>query len=140
TGTEIECVLRCAQRSVRGRPGTRSDSAAGRSAGNGLSRREEARPGGGLHLPTRRSTGSEEHTSELQSLRHLVCRLLLEKNKNDVITLITSRHIDDCGTYPGVVQLSCVIWSQVYAGVYCFNDALIGSNHNLHNIYLVLCL
>src|SRR5947199_8040541 len=28
---------------------------------------------------------SEEHTSELQSLRHLVCRLLLEK-KNRVIT------------------------------------------------------
>src|SRR5437899_5793409 len=27
-------------------------------------------------------TRSEEHTSELQSLRHLVCRLLLEK-KND---------------------------------------------------------
>src|SRR5262245_11593233 len=25
---------------------------------------------------------SEEHTSELQSLRHLVCRLLLEKNNN----------------------------------------------------------
>src|SRR5205814_6891571 len=25
-------------------------------------------------------TRSEEHTSELQSLRHLVCRLLLEKN------------------------------------------------------------
>src|SRR5262245_3940590 len=25
---------------------------------------------------------SEEHTSELQSLRHLVCRLLLEKQKN----------------------------------------------------------
>src|SRR5258705_1446353 len=28
---------------------------------------------------------SEEHTSELQSLRHLVCRLLLEKKKNVVI-------------------------------------------------------
>src|SRR5262245_62519776 len=30
---------------------------------------------------------SEEHTSELQSLRHLVCRLLLEKknkNKNEI--------------------------------------------------------
>src|SRR5205814_4426855 len=26
---------------------------------------------------------SEEHTSELQSLRHLVCRLLLEKKKID---------------------------------------------------------
>src|SRR5205814_6445060 len=29
-------------------------------------------------VPTSRS---EEHTSELQSLRHLVCRLLLEKKK-----------------------------------------------------------
>src|SRR5215831_181925 len=28
---------------------------------------------------------SEEHTSELQSLRHLVCRLLLEKKKNPVV-------------------------------------------------------
>src|SRR5262245_62443586 len=28
------------------------------------------------------SSRSEEHTSELQSLRHLVCRLLLEKKKN----------------------------------------------------------
>src|SRR5262245_64284196 len=27
------------------------------------------------------NTRSEEHTSELQSLRHLVCRLLLEKKK-----------------------------------------------------------
>src|ERR1035441_10878697 len=27
-----------------------------------------------------RALRSEEHTSELQSLRHLVCRLLLEKN------------------------------------------------------------
>src|SRR5258706_3281658 len=31
----------------------------------------------GLHLPWR----SEEHTSELQSLTNLVCRLLLEKKK-----------------------------------------------------------
>src|SRR5947199_6369901 len=29
----------------------------------------------------RESSRSEEHTSELQSLRHLVCRLLLEKKK-----------------------------------------------------------
>src|SRR5258705_4745590 len=29
----------------------------------------------------RSSPRSEEHTSELQSLRHLVCRLLLEKKK-----------------------------------------------------------
>src|SRR5947199_1939709 len=30
-----------------------------------------------------RKVRSEEHTSELQSLRHLVCRLLLEKKNND---------------------------------------------------------
>src|SRR5438045_4682242 len=29
-----------------------------------------------------RDRRSEEHTSELQSLRHLVCRLLLEKKKD----------------------------------------------------------
>src|SRR5262245_64236834 len=28
---------------------------------------------------------SEEHTSELQSLRHLVCRLLLEKKKKNTL-------------------------------------------------------
>src|SRR5258705_5544448 len=32
----------------------------------------------------RTSRRSEEHTSELQSLRHLVCRLLLEKKKNSI--------------------------------------------------------
>src|SRR5947199_3892152 len=31
--------------------------------------------------PDKRVLRSEEHTSELQSLRHLVCRLLLEKKK-----------------------------------------------------------
>src|SRR5262245_16769181 len=32
-------------------------------------------------MSTEPNTRSEEHTSELQSLRHLVCRLLLEKKK-----------------------------------------------------------
>src|SRR5437899_9674826 len=32
-------------------------------------------------LKSRNLDRSEEHTSELQSLRHLVCRLLLEKKK-----------------------------------------------------------
>src|SRR5215813_14547298 len=32
-------------------------------------------------LPAARARRSEEHTSELQSRPHLVCRLLLEKNK-----------------------------------------------------------
>src|SRR5258705_574065 len=33
---------------------------------------------------------SEEHTSELQSLRHLVCRLLLEKKKNKTHPIVTT--------------------------------------------------
>src|SRR2546425_9647679 len=36
---------------------------------------------------TRRPTRSEEHTSELQSLAYLVCRLLLEKKKDDASEL-----------------------------------------------------
>src|SRR5438045_4264268 len=39
---------------------------------------------------------SEEHTSELQSLRHLVCRLLLEKKKKhynyNLHTILTTHH------------------------------------------------
>src|SRR5262245_62688518 len=46
-----------------------------------------------VHAPSRRARAisrsgcerrSEEHTSELQSLRHLVCRLLLEKKKQKI--------------------------------------------------------
>src|SRR5947199_1504020 len=39
------------------------------------------------HHRARHETRSEEHTSELQSLRHLVCRHLLEKKKKDHTTL-----------------------------------------------------
>src|SRR5258705_7145450 len=44
---------------------------------------------------------SEEHTSELQSLRHLVCRLLLEKKK---------KHQDD------LTVLDVHIWSDLREG------------------------
>src|SRR5258706_11970867 len=46
-------------------------------------------PAGNYHVTATRtgfqvqSIRSEEHTSELQSLTNLVCRLLLEKKKND---------------------------------------------------------
>src|SRR5258708_9332313 len=36
-----------------------------------------------------RQQRSEEHTSELQSPDHLVCRLLLEKKKNTLINTMT---------------------------------------------------
>src|SRR2546422_6731796 len=41
----------------------------------------------GVHLR------SEEHTSELQSRLHLVCRLLLEKKKESIISKIRSKQI-----------------------------------------------
>src|SRR5258708_29711346 len=34
---------------------------------------------------------SEEHTSELQSPDHLVCRLLLEKKKNEILAYLQQR-------------------------------------------------
>src|ERR1039458_7853950 len=48
-----------------------------------------APPGHGCHpyFPHGKRQRSEEHTSELQSLRHLVCRLLLEKKKNRNFTM-----------------------------------------------------
>src|SRR5947208_5755897 len=52
--------------------------------------------GGGNPAPLeadRKSTRSEEHTSELQSPDHLVCRLLLEK-KNTSDTLFGSSTLD----------------------------------------------
>src|ERR1035438_5846181 len=51
----------------------RSDALAGRRGG--------ATIGTGWPPEAMARTRSEEHTSELQSLRHLVCRLLLEKKK-----------------------------------------------------------
>src|SRR6266498_5243921 len=55
-----------------------------RSAAHGVDRR--SRRDGGLsalrHVPRRRS---EEHTSELQSRRDLVCRLLLDKKRKKII-------------------------------------------------------
>src|SRR5215469_12290149 len=39
-------------------------------------------------------------------------------DKNGVITAIDSRHIDDCGAFPRYEPLGCVIWSQVFCGVY----------------------
>src|SRR3712207_7220227 len=37
-----------------------------------------------------RADRSEEHTSELQSRQYLVCRLLLEKKKTQILSLLVS--------------------------------------------------
>src|SRR5947208_6633360 len=45
----------------------------------------------GAHEAEARSVRSEEHTSELQSPDHLVCRLLLEKKKK-TLTRTSTKH------------------------------------------------
>src|SRR2546422_7785560 len=60
-----------------------------------LGERSDAVPRAGAQHPRRpddcardlEPARSEEHTSELQSRLHLVCRLLLEKKKNKTFTL-----------------------------------------------------
>src|ERR1035438_2288282 len=65
---------------------------------------------------------SEEHTSELQSLRHLVCRLLLEKKKKKKIkkqtqkqdthmTMRTPRPLgrSRCDSLTHLLHLSCLL-------------------------------
>src|SRR2546425_8542694 len=50
--------------------------------------------------PPTPSPRSEEHTSELQSLAYLVCRLLLEKKKKKIIrALRESKRINDDESY-----------------------------------------
>src|SRR5262245_3274666 len=48
----------------------------------------------GQQPPQRVGHRSEEHTSELQSLRHLVCRLLLHSHRLDILSFPTRRSSD----------------------------------------------
>src|SRR3712207_8618603 len=52
--------------------------------GNSAPDRTVRQPSGCIPRPDRRTTRSEEHTSELQSRQYLVCRLLLEKKKKQM--------------------------------------------------------
>src|SRR5262245_64607204 len=62
------CRFECARHGSRSAPSGRREPRAPTP---------NAKPG----IRSSRGNRSEEHTSELQSLRHLVCRLLLEKKK-----------------------------------------------------------
>src|SRR5258705_2961408 len=53
-----------------------------------------AAPPSPLRPARRPKRRSEEHTSELQSLRHLVCRLLLEKKKERPVKSGATREND----------------------------------------------
>src|SRR5690349_23528278 len=82
-----------------------------------LFRSQHDRRGGGLYRgwllpapPARRGVGnvcrrSEEHTSELQSRRDLVCRLLLEKKKKKNLSMVY-----DCRSVVGAACVRVVVW------------------------------
>src|SRR5436853_2848975 len=62
------------------------------------------------HRHVRGRARSEEHTSELQSLRHLVCRLLLEKKKS--VSLMPMNDLFRGSTYQKltavrIVKMTC---------------------------------
>src|SRR5436853_4621558 len=54
---------------------------------------------------------SEEHTSELQSLRHLVCRLLLEKKKKITISKATQKQ-REANRSAAVTYSTCLSWCE----------------------------
>src|SRR2546425_5237398 len=60
-----------------------------------------------------RATRSEEHTSELQSLAYLVCRLLLEKKKKNSPTSIQSKILQILGTdhdrHIATLRVTCIV-------------------------------
>src|SRR2546422_10949180 len=60
-----------------------SQGARDRHGGAGTAAQRRRRNGAGLADRAQPGARSEEHTSELQSRLHLVCRLLLEKKKKN---------------------------------------------------------
>jgi len=70
-------------------------------------------------------TRSEHITSSAHGNERTFRDTRVALDKNGVITALVSRHIDDCGAYPRYEPLGCVIWSQVFPGVYRFKNARI---------------
>src|SRR5258708_30773934 len=77
---------------------------AGSSAmGEGTSAASSAESAGSVVTMTSRS---EEHTSELQSPDHLVCRLLLEKKKEKITNVMSpQRHLTHTGEAPSTQRV-----------------------------------
>jgi CO/xanthine dehydrogenase Mo-binding subunit len=78
-------------------------------------------------------TRSEHITSSAHGNERTFRDTRVALDKNGVITAITSRHIDDCGAYPRYEPLGCVIWSQVFPGVYRFKNARIDFSQAVTN-------
>jgi len=78
-------------------------------------------------------TRSEHMVSSAHGNERIFRSTRVALDKNGVITAIDSRHIDDCGAYPRYEPLGCVIWSQVFCGVYRFRNARIDFSQAVTN-------
>ena len=78
-------------------------------------------------------TRSEHITSSAHGNERTFRDTKVALDKEGVITAISSRHIDDCGAYPRYEPLGCVIWSQVFPGVYRFKNARIDFSQAVTN-------
>src|SRR3989441_6138710 len=65
------------------------------AAAGGSPRAIRSRTRSTIQWCVRRIRRSEEHTSELQSLAYLVCRLLLEKKKTEPCSIVTTYEPSD---------------------------------------------
>src|SRR2546422_5151101 len=80
----------------------------GRDSGVGPGSREPQRRMGGVVVAVNQEVcgagmRSEEHTSELQSRLHLVCRLLLEKKKKNQVSVVEDTANDSVCVDPVVI-------------------------------------
>ncbi|HYT23863.1 MAG TPA: xanthine dehydrogenase family protein molybdopterin-binding subunit [Candidatus Polarisedimenticolia bacterium] len=78
-------------------------------------------------------TRSEHNVSSAHGNERTFRDTRVALDKNGVIMAIDSRHIDDCGAYPRYEPLGCVIWAQVFPGVYRFRNARIDFSQAVTN-------
>src|SRR2546429_3474931 len=82
---------------------------------------------------------SEEHTSELQSRLHLVCRLLLEKKKNN-ISSPTHSNQDLPQSSLGAskhYQYTPAVTARPRVGSLCHHQAMRPTNHTLSHLHQI---
>ncbi len=78
-------------------------------------------------------TRSEHNVSSAHGNERTFRDTRVALDKDGVITAIDSRHIDDCGAYPRYEPLGCVIWAQVFPGVYRFRNARVDFSQAVTN-------
>ena len=78
-------------------------------------------------------TRSEHNVSSAHGNERTFRDTRVALDKDGVIMAIDSRHIDDCGAYPRYEPLGCVIWAQVFPGVYRFRNARIDFSQAVTN-------